>query len=97
MFKAITAIPNVVDLRTGSSRSRFDILRVNIDDSPQVFPRSSPAIPKDYSYNKQMDEAKSQRAIRSIGYRKRHKEYPCIKRPNKCSLEFVRRSYLDDH
>ena len=44
-----------------------------------------------------MDEAKSQRAARSIGYRRRYEEYPRIERLNECSLEFVRRLYFDDH
>ena len=44
-----------------------------------------------------MDEARSQRAMRSSGYKRYHKEHPCIERPNERSLEFVRRLYFDDH
>ncbi len=96
MFKAITTIPNITDLQIKLVRPRLDTLRINIDDSLRIIPRSSQIISKTYSYNKQMNKTINQKTTRSFNYRRRLKKYP----RNKCSIEhspkFIQRLYFDD-
>jgi len=87
VFKVITTIRNIIDLRTRSIQSRLNTLQISIDDSLQIIPRSLPMIPKAYLYNERMKEAINQRAMYSPNY---------DRRPEERSTEFSRRLYPDD-